>query len=117
MKLARGASRDVLLTGRWALKFPSLRSWKGFVMGLLANMQEREWSGYHKRLLPLSFSLPGGWLNVMPQVETRDEPLSKEEFRRLFKRARLPVENKADSLGVFYGEIVAIDYGDFGRWA
>jgi hypothetical protein len=37
-----GVSRDVLCIGRWALKFPKLRTWRAFLIGLLANMQERD---------------------------------------------------------------------------
>lgn len=66
-----GIMREVFLIGRWAVKVPKLtRGWRNFLQGLLANMQERELSrrGY-PQLCPVVFSIPGGWLVVMPRVE------------------------------------------------
>lgn len=37
-----GITRFVFLTKHYAIKVPSLHSWKQFVWGLLANMQEAE---------------------------------------------------------------------------
>ena len=73
----RGVTREVLLLGGYALKIPSLRSWRCFLWGLLANIQEREFSltGWPE-LCPVIFSAPGGFLTVMP----RAAPLSDGEW-------------------------------------
>ena len=42
--LRTGATRWVILIGQFAFKIPSLRSWRNFLWGLLANMQEVEFS-------------------------------------------------------------------------
>lgn len=66
-----GATRVVILVGRWAVKFPQVRyGWRNFLFGLLANMQERTFAraGWPE-LCPVVCSLPGGWLVVMPRCD------------------------------------------------
>jgi hypothetical protein len=115
-----GATRFVVLTRRWAIKLPRLVSWRLFLCGLLANMQEREFSrtGWPE-LCPVLFSLPGGWLVVMPRAEpledgewalldimgTREQWADRGEYV-------VPVEMKRDSFGWLPDRgIVAVDYG------
>lgn len=114
----QGVTREVLLIGRWAFKIPKLTgSWKMFLSGLLANMQEREFGrlGW-PQLCPVLFSIPGGWLVVM----RRAEPLSLNDWRTFDAEEfivsnppnLLPVETKPDSFGWLGGRIVAVDYGN-----
>jgi hypothetical protein len=102
-----GVSREVVCVGRWALKFPKLtRGWRQFLIGLLANMQESDFSklGWSDLLCPVVFYLPGGWLVVMP----RAAPLSDEQLDGFDFGAYLmpddgraiPTEPKGDSFGV-----------------
>lgn len=116
-----GITRTVLLIGPWVFKVPSLRyagdRWKGFLRGLLANMQERELSTRGFAILcPVVASLPGGFLVVM----RRAQPLSNDEWSPFYAqqwidRHGLPVENKRDSFGRIDGRIVALDYGGFAQ--
>ena len=109
-----GATRAVLLVGRLAVKVPRISTWRTFLNGLLANMQEREFArtGWPE-LCPVVFSVPGGWLLVM----RRAEPLSDAEWCTVHpewadrEEYAVPVEMKRDSFGVLDGRIVAIDYG------
>lgn len=109
-----GATRAVLLVGRVAIKAPRMSTWRTFLSGLLANMQEREFArtGWPE-LCPVVFSVPGGWLLVM----RRAEPLSDAEWCTVHpewgdrEEYAVPVEMKRDSFGVLDGRIVAIDYG------
>lgn len=114
-----GSTRTVILIGAYAVKIPGAWAWprryRSFLQGLLANASEREFSraGW-EGLCPLTFSLPGGWLNVM----RRARPITREEwfafdFTSFANRGDwiLPAEEKMDSFGVLNGEIVAIDYG------
>jgi hypothetical protein len=103
------------LTRRWAIKFPRPTEWRLFLHGLLGNMQERQFSriGWEE-LCPVLFSIPGGWMVVMP----RAIPLTDEEWEALDTYAfidkrdgRVPVEEKQSSFGWLNGRIVAIDYG------
>ena len=123
-KWCRGCTREVLLVGEYAIKIPSLRSWRMFLTGLLCNEQERQFSGLGwSELCPVVFSLPGGFLVIMPRVVTLAdlEPaknprteLTDEEFRRYTVRqdgGEVPAENKLDSFGLHQGLVKAIDYG------
>jgi hypothetical protein len=111
----RGATRHVILTSRFAWKIPSLWSWRNFLLGLLANLQERCVSELKiPELAPVLFALPLGFLVVMPRARI----LTDEEFRQLDYLAFaerpgsiLPVERKRESFGWLNGRIVAIDYG------
>lgn len=116
MKVCWGTTRTVLLIHRWAIKMPAMSEWRLFLLGLLANMQERSFgmTGWPK-LCPVVFSIPGGWLVVM----RRAEPLSEKQWNHLDVpgwRAEvdysIPVEDKWSSFGVLDGEIVVVDYGN-----
>jgi hypothetical protein len=124
-----GATRIVVLTGRWAIKFPTfMYGWKFLLYGFLANMQEREWAGFDGRLCPIHYAAPGGMFIVMPrcQILTDDEFLEyvhddwirmcdKETGLPLPYSAELPVELKSCSFGWLNDRIVAVDYGGCGR--
>lgn len=117
-----GCSRTVLLTKRYAFKFPSLYNslgrfgWREFLQGLLANMQEITFARTQwKELCPVLFYIPGGFLVVMPRVQI----LTDEEFLAINLNEFLdtgdyyvPAERKANSFGWLNGEIVAVDYGN-----
>ena len=94
-----GASREVICIGRWAWKIQKLtRGWQQFLIGLLANMQERDLSKRGSpKLCPVVFALPGGWLVVMPRGE---RPL---------------IDAQADAF--YYIEFLSFDdgFGDTGR--
>ena len=124
-----GATRMVILIGRWAIKIPNiLRGWKFLLYGFLANMQEREWDGFDNRLCPIRYTAPGGAFLIM----VRCRPVTLEEFDQhidgKWTRMRdretgrpvpysweLPVELKPSSFGWLGDRIVAVDYGGCGR--
>lgn len=113
--LKRGATRIVLLIGKYAIKIPSIFEWRLFLHGLLANLQEASFSRAEwEELCPVVLAVPGGWFLIM----RRATPLSEEEFESLNyeewvdrENYRVPVENKHDSFGILDGRIVAVDYG------
>ena len=113
-----GASRTVVLVGHLAFKFPSLRiGWRPFLRGLIANSLEREWwhSAYNEDLCPVPFSIPGGWLVVMPRCEPVVD-LTQDRYE-MFVNCEdhvIPAEFKDDSFGWLGGDggrLVAVDYG------
>ena len=116
MYLNRGSTRVVIITKKWAFKLPTFKDgWKFYLKGLLANIHEVEHS--HRKipeLAPIPFYIPGGFLVIMPTVE-QGEYLSEWILRASqSKNAELLfniVENKNRSIGLWRGEIVAIDYG------
>lgn len=123
MVLCYGTTRTVLLIGKYALKFPSCSSWKLFLHGLLANMQEKSFSSMGiPELAPVVFSIWGGFLVVMPRAEVKsfDDPSRFDYLDSFFESIKLSVnfaliddivERKVCSVGLLNGKIVAVDYG------
>ena len=116
MQVKYGSTRTVLLTHRYAFKLPSFVEWRLFLLGLLANMQERRFSATrHPKLCPVLFSVPGGFLVVMK----RANPMPFDDFCEIDIEAwaddgemYIPVEAKWDSFGILDGRVVAVDYGN-----
>lgn len=111
-----GATRGVVLLGKYAFKLPRAYSWKHFLLGLIANMQEVEFSraGWPE-LCPVVFWLPGGLLVVMRRARS----LTQQEFDAIEIPAWLekddyyvPMEPKIENFGMLEGRIVAVDYGN-----
>jgi hypothetical protein len=121
-ELKKGSTRSVILLWKWAVKIPTLKTWKLFLQGLLANMQEVEFSAAGwPELCPVVFSLPGGFVTVM----RRANPLTEEEWLEITtgedkdhiedlirkEEYEVPIEEKIDSFGWLDGKLVAVDYG------
>jgi hypothetical protein len=117
-KLAFGCTRVVILVSKWAIKIPSFYSWRLFLLGLLANMQEAQFSktGWPE-LCPVKFSIWGGWLVVMRRAEV----LSEFQFFALKLQIKMmvtrpdycvPCEMKHDSFGILDNNLVVVDYGN-----
>jgi len=106
-----GRNRFVLLTRRYALKIPSLRCWQDFLYGLLNNCTEaRVGTSGHAGVCPVLWSIPGGWLVVMPRLQIlKDEDLHMVDVAQA--STGLCVELKPDSFGLYQGRVVAVDYG------
>ncbi len=123
MKLIRrGATRWVILISRWAIKIPSLHSYRHFLQGILGNEQETYWSRtfkYTGKLCPVLFTCPGRFFIVMPRVKVLTDaelPLDVDIdiFLRIYPDKSefiFPVEKKTDSFGWLNGRLVIIDYG------
>jgi len=43
IRFTSGSRRNVLLIGRWAIKFPILSNWVAFIAGIRENLEERYW--------------------------------------------------------------------------
>ena len=112
--MRRGATRWVLLTRKYAFKLPSLASYRLFLNGLLANMQEVEFSAAKwPELCPVIGRLPLGLLVVMPRCKTLEFTMDPITFDQMTIRDGyvVPAENKPDSWGYYKGNLVAVDYG------
>jgi len=78
-------------------------------------MQEKEFSSLGwPDLCPVVFSIPGGWLVIMPAAKELPEVVW-EAIKKIgfpfHEKYTIPVEIKRDSFGVLGGRVVAIDYG------
>jgi hypothetical protein len=110
-----GVTRHVVLLGTWAVKVPALWSWRLFLCGLLANMQERSFSACGwPELCPVVWSAPGGWLLVMRRVRVMTDDEFEQFDAKTFcenETRIIPAEHKSNSFGWLDGRVVAIDYG------
>lgn len=108
-----GCTRLVLLVGKYAIKIPRFDyGWKLGLCGLLANMQEKEFSPISEKACSVILSIPGGFLNVMP----RCDPITDSQWSDIKSACPLswlplPVELKRDSFGVYKNRVVVVDYG------
>lgn len=123
----KGTTRWVFLVGNYAIKIPSLSSWKQFLNGLLANMQEREFSkmdksSWHYSLIAdVHYCDPLGFLLIMERADyTLSEfimrPWEHQIAENLFKECEkqgVPVDKKLSNVGKFGEyELKLIDYGN-----
>lgn len=81
MKLVRtGATRWVLLIGKYAIKFPALYSYRSFLQGILGNEQECRWYRAFwqtEKLCPILIWCPGYFFTVMPRVDVMTDEQAK----------------------------------------
>lgn len=110
--LKRGITREVLLIGKYALKFPSTREWWLFLEGLQCNMNEWQRRKCSERFCPIVFRIPGGFLNVMKRCDPYEE-WDDAEMEAFFSEneCHAYVEKKQCSFGLLDGKLVAVDYG------
>ena len=104
--LIRGITREVFIFKDLVFKIPSFRSYKLFLNGLLANLQESfRWkTTKDKRLCPVLFSLPFGILVIMPYAS----PVKKVNYNKF---NGLPLDLHVTNFGKYKNKIVLIDYG------
>lgn len=125
MRIIRtGASRTVILIGRYAVKVPSLRGAMtrdargrvaSFATGILANQSEYLWSRYRPwagRVAPVLHSWLLGLVQVYPRCAPLDDADDDERGRAALPRLEPdPGDVKADNYGRLPdGRIVRLDY-------
>lgn len=112
-RVERGITRTVLLTRRWAVKVPSLRSYSrnlrgvmwSITRGIQANLSESEWSGT-TGVCPVRWS----WLGLV-NVYPRCVQVSEHELIDWDAIGFLcPIDRKNSNVGWLNGRIVMIDY-------
>jgi hypothetical protein len=108
-----GATRRVLLIGRYALKVPRLDTFRG---ALCANKWEREvWNVWQpifgwQHICPVLFADPFGLLVVMPRcTQPVDQDVVDASIEDHYPEVNH--ESKADDHGYLQGRIVVVDYG------
>jgi hypothetical protein len=115
-RLMRGSSRiAIILWGIYVLKIPNISSYRLFLSGILANLQEKTFSSAKWiELCPVVFAGNSGLCLLMPYAR----PLTDDEWESFDYQTFVnqedyvvPAENKRDSFGIFYGRVVAVDYG------
>lgn len=144
ISVARGAWRVVLLVGPYAVKLPhhpfGRWRWGRFLRGMLANMQEVNFSRHRwPELCPVLFSIPGGFALVMRRAALMTQAeFDAFDYEAFISRGDgyalanllsaggdggkfdepealvVAAERTASSFGKLDGRVVAIDYG--GKW-
>lgn len=124
-----GSTRAVLVTKRYAFKFPRLRSLDQFFRGLSANQKERlHWKEAPDYFVPVLFSIPG-LLVVMPTCKPFGEnnPMVRAFMADLWFRdinedkdnqafiARRYCEYINENYAMYKGKPMCIDYGTYVR--
>jgi hypothetical protein len=112
----QGITRVVLLTKRYAFKFPRLvYGWEMFLNGLLANLSEQDWGNYHDAFLipnPVIRAAPGGFCNVYRRAAQL--PVNYQTAKYWFDWSPYG-DIKEEHLGVVNGRIVLLDYAMTGK--
>lgn len=114
-RLTTGISRTVYLVGPYAIKLPCARySWRHWLQGLLANLQERTWGRDGRPgFCPVLLSDPLGLVVVMPRCRILERALPGLTYIAYREVLGVFAEPKADSWGWMpSGELVAVDYGN-----
>lgn len=113
---SHGVTRSVLLIGKYAIKFPTVRyGWDKFLRGLLSNMCEAQFNvlSDEMHLCPTIWAMWGGWCNV----QRRCKPLTDEQWFPLALAHEdtwfgFLADHKRDNFGSLGGRIVLLDYGE-----
>ena len=118
IRIVEGCTRIVLLTSKYAVKIPNFRyEWRHFLKGLINNIEEAWLSKLSQGnvepfasycICPVLFSIPGGWLSIMPRCER----LTDKQWDVLEKTDAFPELDdwKPENFGVLDGLIVQLDY-------
>lgn len=107
-----GTTRNVKrIFNIYVIKFPTTRTWKLFLLGMLANIQEREWYSYgfmSEKLCPYFFTLFGLFL-----LGKYASPINEQQYSTMDTKSfeGLPLDNKMENFGTYKGRIVLVDYG------
>lgn len=116
MKLiTHGITRWVILTRRWAIKFPSpAYKFRFFINGFLCNRDEvRKTKSRAKGICPVALSLFFGFIIIMPRCRGLKDGEAAEQ-RNNHPALKVGAECKEDSFGYnSVGELVAVDYADW----
>lgn len=124
--LSKGTSRTVLLTKRYAIKFPALYSWEFFLRGLIDNMEELKWATYSREytntahLCPTLFGNMFGFYNVMCRVdpvvdvdkfwEDYHDVLDEIKISKMVAVSFMESDAKPNNFGYLNGVLVKVDY-------
>ena len=125
-RICRGATRTVWLVGNYAIKFPTFKSYKGFIKGILSNLNERAISSScPDYFLPVLWSEPTGIIVIMPRckVPPMDSWILHSFMADLFHHTRDEEQQALDArkyceyirgnVGLYKGKPICIDYGTF----
>lgn len=126
LAVKHGTTRTVILIGKYAIKIPQLKSWKGFLKGFLANMNEK--AIHHlcpNYFLPVLWASRAGFVVIMPRVKINTAATwylhafmadlfhANNDNNTEALTARRYCEYIANNVAMYKGKPVCIDYGTY----
>lgn len=123
MKYAEGVTRKVFIFSKFVVKIPNFKELRLFLSGILANLQEKQWSGIHPDLARVLFCSWFGLVLVMEKAEVCAERMGEDEswgpfIEMLEERYKddefkefILSDGKPYNWGYIGNRLVKIDYG------
>jgi len=119
VKICGGATRLVLVFKSFVVKVPTFLSWRLFLHGLLANMQEELFSGVNDCLCPVIWADIFGFVLIMKRayvIPNRINHLNfcnylEAKYKNNNMREFILSDSKPSNWGILKGNLVKIDYG------
>lgn len=118
----KGATRIVFLTKKYAIKIPSFYSWKMFLHGLIANLNERAFKEYSctpgSGLCPTVYASETGLISIQKRcLPVQHRGMFWVELAHLACSTVLHEDffysdAKPENFGYIDGKLVKLDYGD-----
>jgi len=120
IKLYKGATRTVLVFKQIVIKIPTFLSWRLFLNGLLANMQEKLFSGVDDCLCPVVYANNFGFVLMMKKASIIPLRVNHSAFcsylENRYKNNNMKEfilsDLKPSNWGILEGKLVKVDYGN-----
>ena len=120
IKICKWATRTVIVLKKYVIKFPTFKTYELFLNGLLANIQEKKFSGTHKDLAKVKYCNKYGLFllmekaNVLPNSVDYNDFLKylKDKYRNDDMKSFMLSDMKVNNWGYINNRIVKIDYGN-----
>lgn len=115
MVIRKGSTRFAFLFGRWVIKVPRWTEWRLFLRGLLANLQERQWSRTgDDRIARVYVADPIGLMLVMERAQSLPKTFRQRHLDASLAQGRfdgLPQDFHIGNFGFRGRTLIMIDYG------
>lgn len=121
IKIEYGSTRTVFVLKHFVIKIPTNKEYRLFLHGVLANLQEKRWSGKHSDLAKVIFCDILGLFLIMQKAEILDNSDYTSiwlqcELERKYKdddlKEFLMSDSKPSNWGYINNHLVKIDYGN-----
>ena len=120
MKIKQGATRKVFVFKKVVVKIPTIIEYRLFLNGILANLQEKSFSGIHSDLAKVKFCDKLGLILIMEKVDVLSNDINwldfnnslKEKYKNDKLKDFLLSDCKPSNWGYINNHLVKVDYGD-----
>jgi len=125
VKITDGITRTVFIFNKFVIKIPTFKQYNLFLRGLLANLNEKSFSGIHSDLARVYWCCGLGFLLIMERAEVIDNDGGKwgscwhfikmleEKYKDDKLKSFLLSDCKPSNWGLIGDRLVKIDYGEY----